>query len=337
MKKTSLIAAVVLGAGLGLSMVTGLLNPKDENRKMVLKLSHTANLEQPYHLAAEKFAQDVYDRTNGQIEIQVFPNSQLGGMRDTLEGTQMGSVDITLVGSSVLGNFIPTAQVLDMPFIFQDSQHVYDVVDGPMADQIYAGDEEIGMKVICTWENGFRNVGNNIRPVHKPEDLKGVKLRVFESSLYIDMFEKMGAICTPMAMSEVFTALQQKTIDGTENAIVQIYASKYQEVMKYLTLTEHTYNPECVVFSKYKWDQISEKNQEIILECAREARDFNRELAKEKTVEYLQKLKDAGMEVTELTPEEKQEFQDVMMPVWEEYYDEVGEDLIQEVAHYGGR
>jgi len=102
------------------------------------------------------------------------------------------------------------------------------------------------MKILSTWENGFRNVGNNTRPVVTPDDMKGIKIRVFESQMYIDMFEALGAIPTPMAMSEVFTALQQKTIDGVENAVVQIYASKYQEVMKYLTITEHTYNPQIV-------------------------------------------------------------------------------------------
>lgn len=306
----------------------------DKNtEKMVLKLGHVANLEQPYHLAAELFAKNVLERTNGEIEIQVFPNSQLGGQRELLEGLQLGTVDIALTSSAVLGNFIPTAQVIDLPFIFRDSEHVYKVVDGPLAEEIYAGAEENGFKIVSTWENGFRNIGNNTRPVVTPDDVKGLKLRVFESQLYIDMFELLGAIPTPMAMSEVFTALQQHTIDGIENAVTQIYSSKYQEVMKYLSITEHTYNPQIVVFSKEVWDKISEENRQIILEAAAESRDYNRNLAAEKKDEYIKKMEEAGMEITILTPEQKDAFREKMLPVWEDYYDIVGKDLIDKIVN----
>lgn len=324
--------------GLGLFITTCLHGCKKQSadsadQKIVLKLGHVANLQQPYHLAAEKFAEDVYERTNGQIEIQVFPNSQLGGQRELLESLQLGTADMAMASSAVLGNFVPTAQVIDLPFIFRDLEHVYAVVDGPLADEIYAGAEEKGMVVLSTWENGFRNIGNNIRPVVTPGDMKGIKIRVFESPLYIKMFEQMGAIPTPMAMSEVFTALQQKTIDGIENAVVQIYASKYQETLKYLTIDEHTYNPQIVLISTYKWNKISPENQQIILEAAAESRDYNRQLAAEKTVEYLAQMEQAGVEVTVLTPAQKEAFKEVMVPVWESYYDTIGRDLIDKVVN----
>lgn len=315
----------------GNSHVSGGDDAKKET--MVLKLGHVANLEQPYHLAAELFAKNVKERTNGEIEIQVFPNSQLGGQRDLLEGLQLGTVDISLTSSATLGNFIPTAQVIDFPFIFRDLEHVYKVLDGPLADEIYAGAEDQGMKVLSTWENGFRNVGNNTRSVVTPEDMEGIKIRVFQNQLYIKMFEGLGALPTPMAMSEVFTALQQGTIDAMENAVVQIYASKYHEILKHLTLTEHTYNPETVCISLDKWNQISPENQKIILEAAVESRDFNRTLAAEKTTEYLEKMKEAGVEIVELTPEQKAAFKEKMMPVWEQFYDVVGKDLVEKVIN----
>ncbi len=302
------------------------------SEKMVLKLGHVANLEQPYHIAAEKFAKDVAERTNGQIEIQVFPNSQLGGQRDLVEGIQFGTVDIAFTSSAVLGNFIPTAQVIDLPFLFRDSEHVYKTVDGPLADEIYAGAENLGIKVLATWENGFRNVGNNIRPVITPEDMKGIKIRVFESQLYLDMFSLLGSIPTPMAMSEVFTGMQQKTIDGIENAVVQCYASKYQEVMKYYSITEHTYNPQIVSMSLDKWNKISPENQKIIMDAAIENRDYNRSLAAELSGKYLKAMEEEGVEVTILTPEQKEEFKVVMKPVWEDYYDVVGKDLIDKIT-----
>lgn len=316
-------------------LIAGLLTgcKGTEKDKIVLKLGHVANLEQPYHLASEQFAQLVYERTGGEIEIQVFPNSQLGGQRELLEGIQFGSIDIALTSSAVMGNFIPTAQVIDLPFIFRDSEHVYHVVDGPLADRLYAGADEKNMKILSTWENGFRNIGNNTRPVLTPDDMKGIKIRVFESQMYIDMFEALGAIPTPMAMSEVFTALQQKTIDGVENAVVQIYASKYQEVMKYLTITEHTYNPQIVTMRLDKWNKLTPEQQQIITEAAKECRDYNRRLAAEKSDEYLAKMEEAGVEVTRLTQEQKNAFKEKMLPVWESYYDVIGKDLIDEVVN----
>lgn len=326
-KRIGVVLLAVLLAG----TITGC---QDNGRdKIVLKLGHVANLEQPYHLASEKFAQMVYERSGGEIEIQVFPNSQLGGQRELLEGIQFGSVDIALTSSAVMGNFIPTAQVMDLPFIFRDAQHVYDVVDGPLADKIYKGSEEKNMKILSTWENGFRNVGNNTRPVITPDDMKGIKIRVFESQMYIDMFETLGAIPTPMAMGEVFTALQQKTIDGVENAVVQIYASKYQEVMKYLTITEHTYNPQIVTMRLDKWNKLSSEQQNILLEAAKECRDYNRSLAAEKSGEFLKEMEAAGVEVTCLTPEQKEAFKKQMLPVWESYSNIIGKELIDEVVN----
>ncbi len=331
LRKTALL---VCACSVSLALLSGCSRQADNSdQKIVLKLGHVANLQQPYHLAAEKFAADVYEQTDGQVEIQVFPNSQLGGQRELLESLQLGTADMAMASSAVLGNFIPTAQVIDLPFIFRDSEHVYSVVDGPLADEIYAGAEDKGMVVLSTWENGFRNIGNNTRPIEKPEDMKGIKIRVFESPLYIDMFERMGAIPTPMAMSEVFTALQQKTIDGIENSVVQIYASKYQEVMRYLTIDEHTYNPQIVLISTYKWNKISPENQQIILECAREARDYNRQLAAEKSVEFLTEMEESGVVITTLTPDQKEAFKEAMAPVWENYYDIVGRDLIEKVIN----
>lgn len=305
-----------------------------KKEKMVLNLGHVANLEQPYHLAAELFAKNVKERTNGEIEIKVFPNSQLGGQRDLLEGLQLGTVDIALTSSATLGNFIPTAQVIDLPFLFKDLDHVYSVLDGPLADEIYEGAEEKGMKILSTWENGFRNIGNNVRPIVTPEDMKGIKIRVFQNQLYIDMFEALGALPTPMAMSEVFTALQQGTIDSMENAVVQIYASKYYETLKYLTLTEHTYNPETVCISLDIWKEISPENQKIILEAAVESRDYNRRLAAEKSKDYLKKMEEYGVEIVYLTPEQKDAFKEIMKPVWKKYHDIIGEELINKVINY---
>lgn len=307
--------------------------PAESNAKFVLKLGHVANTDQPYHEAAVKFADMVKERTNGAVEIQIYPNSQLGGQRDLLEGLQLGTVDIVLTSSAVLANFIPKCQVIDLPFIFRDKEHVYKVLDGPLADKIYEGAENQGMKVISTWENGFRHITNNIRPITKPDDMKGIKIRVMESQMYIEMFKALGANPTPMAMGEVFTALQQKTVDAQENPIGQIFASRFYEVQKYLTLDGHTYSPETVVFSLQTWNKLPKEYQDIIIKAAQEARDFNRQRAEEQNQKFLDQMKSKGLQVTELTPEQKAAFQEKMKPVWAKFENVIGKDLIDAVVN----
>lgn len=300
---------------------------------ITLKLAHVANTDEPYHKAAEKFAELVKEGTNGNVLVEIFPNSQLGSSRDLLEGIQMGTVDMTLTTAAVLGNFIPQSQVLELPFIFTSKEHVYKVVDSPLADEIYAGADQKGFKILGTWENGFRHVTNNIRPIVKPEDMKGIKIRVMESQMYIDMFKALGANPTPMAKGEVFTALQQKTVDAQDNPVGQIYSSRFYEVQKYLTLTGHTYSPEVAVFSLKTWNKIPKEYQDVILKASDEAKVLNRTLSAEKEKEYLDLMKEKGMDITYLTPEQVVPFQEKMKPVWEKNYEVIGKELIEKVAN----
>ena len=296
-----------------------------------LKLGHVAPTDEPYHQAAEKFAELVNKNTGGAVQIQIFPNSLLGGQRELLEGLQLGSVDITLTTAAVLSSFLPKTQVIELPFMFRDREHVYKVVDGPLAKEIYDGDEKKKMKVIDTWENGFRNITNNVRAIEKPEDMKGVKIRVMENKMYIEMFKALGANPTPMARGELFTGLQTKVVDGQETPLGQIYTSRFYEVQKYATLSGHTYSPEVVVFSLATWKKIPAKYHEEILKASAEARKFNRELSAKMDKEYVGKLKEKGMTVTELTAKQIVPFQEKMTPVWDMFADKIGKDLIQKI------
>lgn len=333
------ITALVIALSLaGCSKTAEVTAPADTSapasaEKFVLKLGHIATETQPYHEAAVKFSEMVKERTNGNVDIQIFPASQLGGQRDLLEGLQLGTVDITLSSSAVLANFIPQCQVLDMPFIFTSGEHVYKVVDGPLAQDIYKGAEDKGMKVISTWENGFRHITNNIRPITTPDDMKGIKIRVMENQLYIDMFKALGANPTPMAMGELFTALQQKTVDAQDNPVGNTYTSRFYEVQKYMTLDGHTYSPEPVVFSLNTWNKLPKEYQDIILEASVEARDWNRTRVKEMEAKFLEEMKSKGLEVTELSVEQKAPFQEAMKAVYEKYYDVIGKDLIDKVIN----
>ena len=323
--KKLVISSLLAVSALALSV------PAAAQEAIKLKLGHVAPTDEPYHQAAEKFAELVNKNTGGAVQIQIFPNSLLGGQRELLEGLQLGSVDITLTTAAVLSSFLPKTQVIELPFMFRDREHVYKVVDGPLAKEIYAGDEQKKMKVIDTWENGFRNITNNVRPIEKPEDMKGVKIRVMENKMYIEMFKALGANPTPMARGELFTGLQTKVIDGQENPLGQIYTSRFYEVQKYTTLSGHTYSPETVVFSLASWKKIPAKYQEEILKASTEAKKFNRELSAKMDKEYVGKLKEKGMTVTALTAQQIVPFQEKMMPVWDLFADKIGKDLIQKI------
>jgi tripartite ATP-independent transporter DctP family solute receptor len=298
---------------------------------MQLKLGHVAPPEQPYAKAAVLFAKQVKDYTDGNIQIQVFPSSLLGNQRDLLEGVQLGSVDITLTSSAVLSGFLPRTLIFDLPFIFRDAEHVYKVVDGPLAKEIYAGDEQKKMKCIDTWENGFRDISNNKRPIEKPDDMKGIKIRVMENKMYIEMFKALGAEPTPMARGELFTALQTGTVDAQDNPISQTYTSRFYEVQKYITLSGHTYTPDVVVFSLATWKKIPAKYQAAILKASAEAKKYNRELDATLQEGYIKKCREKGMVVTILSPQQKKMFQDKMMPVWDMFSNKIGKDLIRKV------
>lgn len=325
MKKASVLS-ILVGSALTLA-----LPAVAQAETFNLKLGHVAPETQPYAKAAVKFAELVKQYTDGNVEIQIFPNSLLGDQRDLLEGLQLGSVDITLTSSAVLAGFLPKVQVFDLPFMFRDAEHVYKVVDGPLAKEIYAGDEAKKMKVIATWENGFRDISNNKHPVKTPDDMKGIKIRVMENKLYIEMFKALGAEPTPMARGELFTALQTGTVDAQDNPIGQTYTSRFYEVQKFITLSGHTYSPEPVVFSLATWKKFPANYQEAILKASVEAAKYNRELDAAMQQDYIKKSEEKGMQVTILTPEQKKMFQDKMKPVWDMFEEKIGKDLIQKI------
>lgn len=327
MKKAAVLS-ILVGAALAL-----ILPAMAQAGVIQLKLGHVAPAEESYAKAAVKFAELVKQYTDGNVEVQVFPNSLLGSQRDLLEGVQLGTVDITLTSSAVLSGFLPKTLVFDLPFIFRDAEHVYKVVDGPLAKEIYAGDEQKKMKVIDSWENGFRDISNNKRPIEKPDDMKGIKIRVMENKMYIEMFKALGAQPTPMERGELFTGLQTGTVDAQDNPIGQTYTSRFYEVQKYITLSGHTYSPEPVVFSLATWKKIPANYQEAILKASAEARKYNRELNASLQQGYIEKCKAKGMVVTILSPQQKKMFQEKMMPVWDMFADKIGKDLILKIQN----
>lgn len=260
---------------------------------ITLKLGHIAEPENPYGQGATHFAQLVKERSNGAINIQVYPSSQLGNQRDLVEGLTFGTVDMTLTGTAVLGNFVPEVSIFDLPFLFRDVQHAYKALD-TVGMALCKKGEERGMITLAIWENGVRHMTNNVRPIVTPADMKGLKFRVMEQPVYIEMMKALGASPTPMAMSELYTALQKGVIDGQENPLAHIATKRFYEVQKFISLTGHTYAPEPVLISTLAWKKLTPDQQALLRKAAEDTRDWQRKLCRELEGKFLKTILDSG-------------------------------------------
>jgi TRAP-type transport system periplasmic protein len=328
-----LIALALLASGLllGCSKSDTTKDKPVSKGPIALKLGHVSAPAHPYHIEALAVAKEVFEKTNGAVEIQVFPSSQLGQQREMNEGLQLGSLDIVFTSSAVLAQFAPKVQVIDLPYIFRDRQHAYAVFDGPLSEEIYSGVKSVGTYV-TTWENGVRHFVNNVRPIKSPSDMKGMKLRVMENKVYIEMAKLLGANPTPMAYGELYTALQQKTVDGADAPIGNIHTERFYEVLKYLTLDAHSYSPSIVLVSNNLAKKVGEENAKIIVETFKKHTKNQRDLSIKEDEDKLKLLKAAGMEVYEPSAAEKKQFMDTVRPVWDQFAKIVGQSLIDKIT-----
>ncbi|MDR1623305.1 MAG: TRAP transporter substrate-binding protein [Synergistaceae bacterium] len=300
-----------------------------------LKLGHAVPEENAYHYGAVKFKELVEAKTGGEVQIDVFPNNQLGtGERDLIEGLQLGTVDVYVGSTGPMGGFEKRFLLFDFPFLFKDKKHVYSVLDGEIGRHILSLLDAKGMRGLAWMENGFRNLTNVKRSVGGVGDVKGLKIRTMENKVHMAMWRTLGVDPTPMAWSEVFTALQQGTIDGQENPIPVIYTSKLYEVQKHLTLTRHVFSPAMIVVAKAVFDSLPGEYQKIFAEAAQEAALYERGVCDKMENDFIDLLKRNGMEVTtpDLAP-----FQDACRSVYEEFKGELGEDagLLDQIVAAG--
>jgi tripartite ATP-independent transporter DctP family solute receptor len=221
--------------------------------------------------------------------------------------------------------------ILDLPFLFNTPEEADAVVDGPVGKKLFDKLPEKGLVGLGYWELGFRNVTNSKRPITKAEDLQGLKLRVLQSPLFIETFNALGANTVPLPFPELYTALEQKVVDGQENPVTVILDSKFSEVQKFVSLTRHIYNPQSVLISKRTWDKLSDEEKKIIQEAAAEATVYQRKVSRAKSAEALEALKKAGMQVNDVAPEEIKRMREKIKPVTDKYEKELGEALVNEV------
>ena len=295
---------------------------------VVLKLGHIAEPVHPYGKGADYFAKLVAEKSNGAIEVQVFPSSQLGGQKDLVESMVYGGIDMALVGTAVLGQFQPQISIFDLPFLFKDRNHAYKSLDTVGMD-IGKGLEPKGIKLLGYMENGIRHLTNNVREVKTPADMADLKIRVMNNKVYIEMMKALGASPTPMAFGELYSAMQQGTVDGQENPSAHIWTKRFFEVQKYASLTAHSYSPEPLIMSMITWNRLNQQQREIIQSAAKEAIDWQRKIAAEQDKEYWDKIKASGkIKVTEV---DRAPFKAATKPVIKMFADKVGQDNLDKI------
>ncbi|NRP20136.1 Solute-binding protein [Ensifer adhaerens] len=271
----------------------------------------------------------VAKRTNGRIKIDVTNNAALGSEKDTIEQTRFGVIDMNRVNAAPFNNLVPQTVVLGLPFLFRSTEHMHKTVDGPIGDEVLAAFEPHGLVGLAFYDSGARSFYSTKKPIEKLADLKGMKVRVQQSDLWIAMMEAFGANATPMPFGEVYSSLETGVVDAAENNWPSYESSRHFEVAKNYTLTEHSLNPEILVISKLSWDKLSPDDQKVLKEAAKESVVKMRELwtAREKASE--EKVRAAGANVVTV---DKAEFSAAMKPVYDRFVtDPQMKDLLERI------
>ncbi|WP_395504270.1 TRAP transporter substrate-binding protein [Ectopseudomonas hydrolytica] len=303
----------------------------DEVRSRMIRFGYGLNENSNQGRAAKLFAEEVAKASDGKLKVRTFGAASLGS-DDQMQSALIGGAQEMMVGSTAtLVGITKEMAVWDTPFLFSSAEQADAVLDGPVGRQVMDKLEEKGLVGLVYWENGFRNLTNNTRPITRLEDFSGVKLRVMPNPVFLDTFKLMGANAVPLPFSELFTALETKAVDGQENPFNTILSSKFYEVQKYLTVTNHVYSPWIVTVSKRWWDGLSQTEQNILMEAAKKARDFERQDTREEAARALAELKDKGMQINEVDPAEVQRMREQAAPAIQKVVDTVGQQLFDQV------
>lgn len=323
MKKISLVLSMVL-------LIALTLNFAVMAAEYTINAGIGLNDKSAQYQSLEYFKQLVEENSNGRIEVNLYHSSQLGDDREMMEGLQMGIQEVTCPSTAPIAPFVNGFKVFDLPFLFPTNESADYVLDGPVGQDLLKQLEDIGLIGLAYWENGYRQLTNSVRAVKTPADVEGLKVRTMENPIHLAAWRALGANPTPMAFGELFSAMQQGVVDGQENPWGTIYLQNFPEVQDYTTDTGHVYSPFVLMMSKKFWDKLPSDLKGVVKEASELSKWHNRRLNRQMNAEYLEKLKGA-MNVTILTPEQRAAFQEAVQPVYDQFANEIGKDLIEKV------
>lgn len=304
-----------------LTLIFGAATAQAQN---TIKIGYAVSNNSHYGAGADAFCASLERATENRYKCQQFPNATLGNEREMVESAQIGALDVAFVSSGTVGNFVPDIRILDIPFLFRDSAHAHHTLDGEIGQSLLAKFPSKGLVAMAWGENGFRHITTNNKAINQPSDLANIKLRTMENRVHIESFKALGALPTPMAWPEVYTALQQGTIDGQENPLSILVTSKLWQVQTHLALTGHIYSPTLMIASPATWSKLSKEDQAAFMQAAKDGAAAQRQRVSDEAKTAVALLESEGMTVTQPT---SSDFQAALEPTFKKFATTFGQAL----------
>ncbi|WP_319477294.1 TRAP transporter substrate-binding protein [Marispirochaeta aestuarii] len=326
MKKLGIVLVVLL---IGAFVFANGQGEESGQKAMTLRVTNTLPLDHPMNMALQQFAEGVAERTAGQVKVELFPNSQLGGNEEMVEGVQLGTIDMCNQFAGAFANYVPEMEVLALAFLFQSEDHLYASLNGKAGDILAEALLKKGFVPLGYFYGGSRSLMNNVRPINRPADLNGLKIRTIPTNITLEGINRMGAIATPMSQADVYSALEQGVLDGWENSPITLYTLKLYEVTDYVSWTRHFMTPDLFAISAKTWGKLSDDQKKIITEEAQKAVAYERSIWAENTQKAIDALKAEGVEFNDVA--DLDAFRKATSSLWNEYEDKYKNGLIDAV------
>lgn len=322
---------IAFAAGLALLSAGLLASPGEAQTKVQIRLGHVLAESHSWHVAGKGFAEEVAKATDGRVAVQVFPSGQLGNEKEVVEGLQIGTIQAGIVGSGSFQPIEPKMGIVELPYAWPTREKAFAAFDGDLGTELAKLLAKKNIVVLAWWENGYRHITTKKAPVTKPEDLKGVKIRVTPDKVRLDTFRALGAEPAPLAFGELYAALQQGVFDAQENPLSIIHSASFAEVQKYVALTGHVWGAACLVVSRRVWDQIGPEDQKAVMAAAAKWRDEQRKMITAADQDLVAKLTEKGMIINKVDPTP---FIAAVQPVWASQQAVYGPELLQILDRY---
>ncbi len=317
----ALVATFVFAGGQG--------EGSSADKPMTLRVTNTLPMDHPMNMALQVFSDGVAERTEGRISVEIFPNSQLGGNEEMVEGVQLGTIDMANQFAGAFANYVPEMEVLALAFLFQSEEHLYASLNGEPGDILADALLEKGFVPLGYFYGGSRSLMNNVRPINRPSDLNGLKIRTIPTNITLEGINRMGAIATPMSQADVYSALEQGVLDGWENSPITLYTLRLHEVTKYVSWTRHFMTPDLFAISAKTWAKLSDADKAIIREEAQKAVEYERGIWAENSAAAVEALLEEGVEFNDVA--DLDAFREATSSLWDEYEAKYQNGLIDAV------